>query len=71
MEERQDEDGVEELDFPHKTLERAVTQLQKELDDCRTEFNHEKTDAGTGGEPPTAKTGKIYLDPSTEVLGKI
>ena len=27
-EERQDEDGVEELGFPHKTLERAVTQLQ-------------------------------------------
>ena len=24
-EERQDEDGVEELGFPHKTLERAVT----------------------------------------------
>ena len=38
MEERQDEDGVEELGFPHKTLERAVTQLQKKLDDCRTEF---------------------------------
>ena len=37
-EERYDEDGVEELGFPHKTLERAVTQLQKELDDCRTEF---------------------------------
>ena len=37
-EERQDEDSVEELGFPHKTLERAVTQLQKELDDCRTEF---------------------------------
>ena len=29
---------MEELGFPHKTLERAVTQLQKELDDCRTEF---------------------------------
>ena len=38
MEERQDEDGVEGLGFPHKTLERAVTQLQKELDDCHTEF---------------------------------
>ena len=38
MEERQDEDGVEELGFPHKTLERAVTQLQKELDYCRMEF---------------------------------
>ena len=37
-EERQDEDGAEGLGFPHKTLERAVTQLQKELDDCRTEF---------------------------------
>ena len=36
--ERQVEDGVEELGFPRKTLERAVTQLQKELDDCRTEF---------------------------------
>ena len=31
-EERQDEDGVEELGFPHKTSERAVTQLKKELD---------------------------------------
>ena len=29
---------MEELGFPYKTLERAVTQLQKELDDCRTEF---------------------------------
>ena len=29
---------MEELGFPHKTLERAVTQLKKELDDCRTEF---------------------------------
>ena len=29
---------MEELGFPHKTLERAVTQLQKELDYCRTEF---------------------------------
>ena len=67
-EERQDEDGVEKLGFPHETLERAVTQLQKELDDCR---DHEKTDAGTGGKPPTAKTGKIYLDPSPEILGKI
>ena len=37
-EERHDEDGVEELGFPHKTLERVVTKLQKELDDCRTEF---------------------------------
>ena len=37
-EERHDEDGVEELGFPHKTLERAVTKLQRELDDCRTEF---------------------------------
>ena len=37
-EERQYEDGAEELGFPHTTLERAVTQLQKELDDCRTEF---------------------------------
>ena len=32
--------------------------------------DHEKTDAGAGGEPPTAKTGKIYVDPSPEVLGK-
>ena len=32
------EDGVEELGFPRKTFERAMTQLQKELDDCRTEF---------------------------------
>ena len=29
---------MEELGFPHKTLERAVTQLRKELDDCRTEL---------------------------------
>ena len=38
MEEKQDEDGAEGLGFPHKTLERAVTQLQKELDDSRTKF---------------------------------
>ena len=37
-EERQDEDGAEGLGFPHKTLERAVTQLQKKLGDCHTEF---------------------------------
>ena len=36
--EGQVEDSVEELGFPRKTSERAVTQLQKELDDCRTEF---------------------------------
>ena len=32
-EEGHDEDGVEELGFPHKTLERAVTQLRQELND--------------------------------------
>ena len=37
-EEGHDEDGVEELGFPHKTLERVVTQLRQELNDCRTEF---------------------------------
>ena len=37
-EERHDEDGLEELGFPHKTLERAVTQQRKELDNCCTEF---------------------------------
>ena len=36
--ERKVEGGVEELGFPHKSLERTVTQLQKELEDCRTEF---------------------------------
>ena len=36
--ERQFEDCVKELGFPRNTLERAVTQLKKELDDCRTEF---------------------------------
>ena len=36
---RQFEDCGEELGFPRKTLERAVTQLHKEfIDDCRTEF---------------------------------
>ena len=29
---------MEELGFSHKTLERVVTQLQQELDDCRTEL---------------------------------
>ena len=32
--------------------------------------DHEKTDAGTGGEPPTAKTGKIYLNPVPRYSGK-
>ena len=36
--EEHDEDGVEELGFSHKSLERVVTQLQQELNDCRTEF---------------------------------
>ena len=37
-EKRQDEGGTESLGSPHMTLERAVIQLQKDLDDCRTEF---------------------------------
>ena len=37
-EEEHDEDGVEELGFPHKTLERAVIQLRQELNDCHTEL---------------------------------
>ena len=38
-EKRQDEGGTERLGSPHMTLERAVIQLQKDLDDCRTEFD--------------------------------
>ena len=37
-EEGHDEDGIEELGFPHKTLERAVTQLRQELNDCHAEL---------------------------------
>ena len=37
-EKRQDEGGTERLVSPHMTLERAVIQLQKDLDNCRTEF---------------------------------
>ena len=37
-EKQQDEGGTEILGSPHMTLEMAVTQLQKDLDDCRTEF---------------------------------
>ena len=29
---------MEELGFPHRTLERAVTQLRQELNDCRAEL---------------------------------
>ena len=29
---------MEELGFPHKTLERVVTQLRQELNNCRTEL---------------------------------
>ena len=54
---------MEELSFPHKTLERVVTQLQKELD-------NEKTDAGTGGEPPTAK-GKSNWEQYREIFEAI
>ena len=60
---RQFEDCVEELGFPRKTLERAVTQLQKELDDCRTEFEITRKQ--------TPAPGKIYLDPSPKILGEI
>ena len=37
-EKRQDEGGTERLGSPYMTLEMAVMQLQKDLDDCRTEF---------------------------------
>ena len=37
-EEGHDEDGMEQLGFPHKKLERAVTQLRQELNDCRAEL---------------------------------
>ena len=33
---------MEELGFPHKTLERAVTQLRQELNDCRAELEIKK-----------------------------
>ena len=35
---RHDKDGMEELSFPHRTIERVVTQLRQELNDCRTEL---------------------------------
>ena len=35
---RQDEGGTERLCSPTMELERAVIQLQKDFDDCRTEF---------------------------------
>ena len=69
-EKRQDEGGTEILGSPHMTLERAVIQLQKDLDDCRTKFeNHEK--AYSGGQPLTAETGGIYVDTSPEILGEV
>ena len=37
-EKRQDEGGTERLCSPHMELEMAVIQLQKDFDDCRTEF---------------------------------
>ena len=37
-EKRQDKGGTERLGSSHMALEMAVTQLQKYLDDCRTEF---------------------------------
>ena len=62
---------MEELGFPHKTLERAVTQLRQELNDCRAELEITKRLSPAPGEPTTVKTGKIYLDPGPKVLGKI
>ena len=35
---RHDKDVMEELSFPHRTLERVVTQLRQELNDFRTEL---------------------------------
>ena len=71
-EEGHDEDGVEELGFPHKTFreggEPATTGIERLPHGIR---NHEKTISGAGGEPMTVKTGKIYLDPGPKVLGKI
>ena len=47
-EKRQDEGGTKKLVSPHMTLERAVIQPQKDLDDCHTEFeitrNHDRRD---------------------------
>ena len=37
-EKRQDEGATERLGSPHMTLEMAMIQLQKDLDNCRTEF---------------------------------
>ena len=37
-EKRQDEGGTERLGSPHMTLGRVVIQLQKDLNDCRTQF---------------------------------
>ena len=72
MKERQVEDGVEELGFPHKNFREgsdpAAKGIRRLLHGIR---DHEKTDAGPGEEPPTAQPGKIYHDPSPKVLGKI
>ena len=35
---RRTEEGHDELGFSHNTLERVVTQLQQELNDCRTDL---------------------------------
>ena len=63
--ERQVEDGVEELGFPRKTLERAVTQLKKELDDCRTEFEitRKQTPIRTGNAGSEGVYGRRPKDP--------
>ena len=47
-EEGHDEDGVEDLGFPPKTLERALTQLRQERLPHGVR-NHEKTTSGAGG----------------------
>ena len=61
----------EELGFPHKTLERTVTQLQKELDDCRTEFEitRKQTPAPAGNRRQLSQA-RFTSTPVPRYLGK-
>ena len=62
----QDEGGAERLCSPTMELERAVIQLQKDFDDCRTEFeNHEKADSS--GRPPASEAGEVHVDTGSTI----
>ena len=61
----QDEGGTEGWCSPNMELEMAVIQLQKDFDDCRTEFEY------SGSHPPASEAVGVHEDASPKILGEV